>query len=167
MTTKLDNINRWFTLLANLGVVVGLIALAAELDQSNRIASREAREANADTMFEVARMAISSPELTNLFVKMRDPQASLNDIEAEQARHIAAIYISSWGRLLVQYSTGLLPESSLEFGLSGMRHVIAEYPQLHPFIRERLISRGISETSTSFVWGEVFKAMATPSPKRD
>ena len=47
VSLDLDKLNRWLGVFANLGVMIGLIFLIFELDQSNRIAERDSRQANA------------------------------------------------------------------------------------------------------------------------
>ena len=47
---KIDNFNKWLTLIANLGVVAGLLFLGLELQQSSRITERELAISRADNV---------------------------------------------------------------------------------------------------------------------
>ncbi len=156
---KLNSVNQWLMLFANLGVIFGLAALAIEINQSNRIAVREARESNAESMFEVAKLFISSPELMQLQLKLRDRNAPLTEPEREYAKHLAAIYISIWGKLRIQHTTDLLPPGSLQFGINGAQHTIHEYPGLAPFVGDFFKQRNISPKGGDVVWDPIWDAL--------
>ena len=65
----MDNLNKWLTLIANVGVVVGLFALVVELDQSSRLAVVSAYQNRIDEVQESQREIALSPDLADLMAK--------------------------------------------------------------------------------------------------
>jgi hypothetical protein len=154
---SLDQINKWLIFVANLGVLVGIYFLIAELDQSNRIAEGEARDRNASAEFQLAQLISDNERLLDLSIKLRESNPELSPVEDELARHLATLYVSNWGKLVVQNSTGLLPEKSLSFSQSGIEATINGYPGLAAYIGDYLEARDILSSSTNPIWEAVWK----------
>ena len=66
---SLDNINKWLTLLANFGVVVGLVALILELNQSQRLAESTAYQTRISEIEQSERELALSGDLAEIIVK--------------------------------------------------------------------------------------------------
>lgn len=152
-----DKLNQWLTLAANVGVILGIAFLVIEVRQANIIAEGEARDRNAVIIFEIAQAIAESEGLLEVSVKLRDPNPELSPVEDELARQLAAMYISKWGKLVIQNSTGLLPDSSLRFGQNGIAATFDEYPGLAPYVAKFLDYRHTSRLSTHPVWGKVWE----------
>lgn len=153
---KTEKINQWLSLAANFGVIVGLVFLVVELHQANVIAEGEARDRNAEAIFQIAQAISESEELLKLSVKLRKPDPELSPLEDELAKQLAAMYINKWGKLVIQNSTGLLPESSLAFGQAGIAATFDEYPGLSPYVATFLEYRGVTRNNSNPVWGTVW-----------
>ena len=151
-----EKLNHWLSLAANIGVIVGIGFLVVELNQANTIAQGEARDRNADVIFDMAQAVSESEGLLEVSVKLRDPAPELSPVEAELATQLAAMHISKWGKLVIQNSTGLLPESSLLFGQRGIAATFEEYPGLAPYVAEFLEYRRVSRDTANPVWGTVW-----------
>jgi hypothetical protein len=106
------------TLLANLGVIAGIIFLGVELRQNNKLMEAEARNARNLRIIEVAQDVYTSPGLSELFVKAGSG-AELS--EAEEYR----IYVFNLRRLrgmeaqYREFQEGNL--SAVELNVSGLR----------------------------------------------
>ena len=66
---KTDSINRWLTLGANLGVLVGIIFLATELRQNNELLEAQTRAENFDRVIGFAEQIIENPALATALKK--------------------------------------------------------------------------------------------------
>ena len=160
MKMDLDQLNRWLAVFANLGVMIGLIFLIFELDQSNRIAERDSRQANARAIFDMSQLQLEMPGVAELRVKLADRDAELTPTEQEQARLLAWAYLSIWGNLVIQQSTDLLPESSLIFGKRDIDATVDGLPGLVPYIEEWFIDRDIRPGQSVPIWNHVWEAAA-------
>ena len=159
VSLDLDKLNRWLGVFANLGVMIGLIFLIFELDQSNRIAERDSRQANARAIFDMSQLQLEMPGVLELRVKLADRDAELSPIEQEQATLLAAAYLSVWGNLVIQQNTDLLPESSLRFGKLDIDSTIDSMPGLVPFIEEWFVGRNIRPGQSAPIWNHVWEAV--------
>ena len=97
---NLDRLNRWLTLGANLGVLLGLGALIVEINQSNAIAIAEMEQARSDGLREWRQEWATNDHLAPLFVKfesiLKKKGTSLNptaglDVHERQAVVSAAL----------------------------------------------------------------------------
>lgn len=159
MKVDFDKLNDWLGVFANLGVMIGLIFLIFELDQTNRIAERDSRQANARAIYDMSQLQLEMPGIIELRTRLQDPSNELTPVEQERAELLAAAYSSVWGNLVIQHSTDLLPESSLQFGFSDIDSTINDMPGLVPFIERWFKERGIRPTSSSPVWRHVWQAL--------
>ncbi len=64
-----DSINRWLTLGANLGVLVGIAFLAIELRQNNELLEAQTRADNFDRMIGFAEQIMENPSLATALEK--------------------------------------------------------------------------------------------------
>ena len=83
---KLDRLNQWLTLLTNLGVLIGLVFLIAELNQSNRIAVYSAESTRRTQFLDMNTSRIENPEI---IAKLMNPDPELSDVEWVQALYTA------------------------------------------------------------------------------
>ena len=79
---KGDSINRWLTLGANLGVLVGIVFLAIELRQNNELLEAQMRADNFDRMSGFAEQIMGSPMLA------KDLQKTENNEEITKVEEI-------------------------------------------------------------------------------
>lgn len=103
----MKQLNRWLTLGANLGVVLGLIILIVELRQNSAL-SRAALEADKNNQLAVIELSLSNPAVAMALEKSwRDP-ASLTFVEHRLLDgHLAAVMLQ-WDNMLQIESAGLV-----------------------------------------------------------
>lgn len=126
---NLEKLNQWLTLLANLGVIVGLVFLIAELNQANRIAVYTA-ESNRSTQF--IGMNTSRIENPEIIAKLMQPGAEFSDTEWVQALYTARQQINTWIDAENAVINGLLSETTRRGVFSDIDVVVAEMPGLIP-----------------------------------
>ena len=109
---NLDNLNRWLTVGANLGVLIGIIFLIVEVQQNNLIARSQIRMDIAGAMRENIDM-FRSPEAISITAKMiRGDQLNLEDRIFLTTTYRSEI--RAWENAAYQYSIGFLDEEEIE-----------------------------------------------------
>ena len=78
---KSDDINRWLTLAANVGVIVGLILVAYEVDQSGTNLELTASSDTADGFVQAMEVLAQNEELARLIFKAEHSYTELDDLE--------------------------------------------------------------------------------------
>ena len=73
-------------ILANIGVIAGIVFLALELQQNNELMEAEARAASSDRRTEIPQLVSVNTELANILVKAKNGEPLT---EAEELRVIA------------------------------------------------------------------------------
>jgi hypothetical protein len=124
-----EKLNQWLSLLANLGVIVGLVFLIAELNQANRIAVYTAESTRSTQFIGMNTSRIENPEIIAKLMKS-DPE--FNDIEWVQALYTARQQINTWIDAENAVINGLLSETTRRGVFSDIDVVIAEMPGLIP-----------------------------------
>ena len=126
---NLDKLNQWLSLLANLGVLVGLIFLIVELNQSNRIAIYSAESARRTQFLDMNTSRIENPEI---IAKLMNPNPELNDVEWVQALYTARQQTNTWIDAEHAVINGLLSEQTYREIFDDIDVVVMEMPGLIP-----------------------------------
>ncbi|HKK17220.1 MAG TPA: hypothetical protein VJ952_00955 [Opitutales bacterium] len=126
---KLEKLNQWLSLLANLGVIVGLAFLIAELNQANRIAVYTAESTRSTQFIGMNTSRIENPEI---IAKLMQPDPEFTDIEWVQALYTARQQINTWIDAENAVINGLLSETTRRGVFSDIDVVITEMPGLLP-----------------------------------
>ncbi|HKJ17096.1 MAG TPA: hypothetical protein VJ984_07100 [Xanthomonadales bacterium] len=126
---NLDKLNQWLTLLANLGVLVGLVFLIVELNQSNRIAVYQAESTRTSQFLSMNTSRIENPEI---IVKLMDPDPELNEIEWVQALYTARQQTNTWIDAENAVINGLISDATYQGIFNDIDTVIQEMPGLIP-----------------------------------
>ena len=113
-----EHVNRWLTLSANIGVVIGLILLLIELDQNSDLVRAQIHQARSDTWVS-GRLAFADTEhLLPAYHKFiaaggpMDPSAieALDPIEALRIYRYLEARAGDYDNLFYQYQQGYLDE---------------------------------------------------------
>ncbi len=126
---NLDKFNQWLSLLANLGVLIGLIFLIFELNQSNRIAIYSAESARRTQFLDMNTSRIENPEI---IAKLMNPDPEFDDIEWVQALYTARQQTNTWIDAEHAVINGLLSEVTYKEIFDDIDVVVEEMPGLIP-----------------------------------
>ena len=126
---NLDRLNQWLTLLANLGVLIGLIFLIAELNQSNRIAVYSAESTRRTQFLDMNTSRIENPEI---IAKLMHPDPELSEVEWVQALYTARQQTNTWIDAENAVINGLLSEQTYNEIFNDIDTIIREMPGLIP-----------------------------------
>ena len=106
---KLDSINRWLTLIANLGVMAGIIFLAVELQQ-NTVATELSTASSFQDRFSAIELFIAgNPEFSELLDKGRTG-AEVSRPEQLRLMVFYGTVLRQWQINHLQYLSGALDE---------------------------------------------------------
>jgi len=98
----MSKLNQWLTLIANVGVVVGLVLLVYELKQARDLATFEAVQSGRDTRIEQFRDFRDSEFWAPIVTKLRNSQELTEEESARWNAHLAmewAIEYSEWVKM--------------------------------------------------------------------
>ena len=113
-----DTVNKWLTLSANLGVVIGLILLLIEIDQNNDLARAQIHQTRADSWGDFRLALGDSEHLLDAWTKFEnaggpeDPSAmdNLDSLERNRVRQFLLHRYNDYDNLFYQYRQGYLDE---------------------------------------------------------
>ena len=110
------------SLLANVGVIIGIVFVGIELSQNNELMAGEARATRLAAVTQTWQILVENPEITVLLVSDRNGTALTEDQEVRLNAY--------WMRALlnIQWQHQELPEST-EW-VNGMRRAFASYGSL-------------------------------------
>lgn len=146
---NLDKLNRWLTLAANIGVVVGIYALVAELNHSSRLAEVSAFQ-NRMTEIQEANVQLSlSEDLAAILEKYEsEGLASLSPSEFRRAEAWYSGVIYRMQGQYFQYQQGFLDRESID---NTLDYIAAQS-------WERWADFGITSDITITEWREEIEA---------
>ena len=90
---RIDRLNRWLTLAANLGVIVGLLILIVEVRQNANLTRAQMESGRNDLLAQIE-LSLASPEISAAWVKsIRSPE-TLTDVEVRMVEsHLVAVML--------------------------------------------------------------------------
>ena len=101
------------TVLANVGVIAGIVFLAVELQQNNALLESQVRATRTMMRQDFFRDLFANPELTRLIVKASDGQ-ELTEEEDLRIFWLNTSVLTAWWTVYDEYSKGLIEEESIE-----------------------------------------------------
>lgn len=110
-----DKINRWITLGANIGVIIGLIMLVIEVRHANNLAEASAYRSRGDEIQAALNAVALSSELAEILVKV-DTQGvqALSDVENKRFWSYLRAGIFRMQNQFNDYNLGYLDDDSYE-----------------------------------------------------
>lgn len=103
---RIDRLNHWLTLAANVGVIVGLFVLIVEVRQNANL-TRAEMLSNRDDLLVQIEMSLASPEISAAWVKsIRDPE-SLSDTEIRMVESHLVAMMMQWHYMFTMEEAGL------------------------------------------------------------
>ena len=122
---NLDSTNRWLTLVANLGVMAGIIFLAVELQQNTVATQLSAAARFHDSISEIELFIAGSPEFAELLDKGRTGA----DVSRPEQLRLMVFYgtaLRQWQINHLQYLSGVLDEDVWLGNRDYMAQILAE-----------------------------------------
>jgi hypothetical protein len=122
-----DNLNRWLSLGANLGVIVGLLVVAYEIRQNSDFLIAQGRAVREEGKRSAYMIGIQSPELRTAIVKTENGEATTR----EEDLLIYSFFMNSFNQYQaswLEYRDGRIELEDL--GPAGWRQDFREFPRM-------------------------------------
>jgi hypothetical protein len=120
----LDKLNRWLTLCANVGVLIGLIFLIVELDQTRQMNQGETRTQVAAELLELLRDVGNNPQLADLIHRAeRGDELTPADLMQYQQRTLSMLRY--FENVQYQFRRGLYDKGEFSTQKEAWRKVYA------------------------------------------
>ena len=163
-----NKLNRWLTLGANLGVLIGIILLVVELDQNRAMIKAQTRNDVSRQLSDFLMAVTSDAGLFN--IKFRAERGEELTPE-EQSRFFVLMNanIRLWENVHYQYRQGLFEESEYEAERNTWRNLISWNQRFEPIwcsVREHYSDEFVQEID-SLIEGEVCPEVLLPEYLRD
>ena len=110
-----DRLNRWLTLGANVGVLVGIIFLALEVRQTGDALKVQMTDSVANGFITLNMPTISDPQVANVWIAGLYRPESLTDTEAVQFSMYIRGLFNQYERLENLHEIGLINDEDWEF----------------------------------------------------
>lgn len=101
-----DRLNRWLTLAANLGVLIGLIVLIVEVRQ-NAALTRAAMEQQKNAFLAEIELNVMKPEISEVWVKSVRRPEDLTDAELRTMDGVLVALMLQWEQRFLMADAGL------------------------------------------------------------
>ena len=112
-----DSVNRWLTLSANVGVMIGLILLVIELNQNSSLVRAQIHQARSDNYVSNMIALADTENLLPAYEKLINAGAlnaaaldTLDSIERARVRRYAQARLGGYDNLFYQYRLGYLDD---------------------------------------------------------
>jgi hypothetical protein len=106
-----DKINKWLTLGANIAVVIGIILVALQINQNNRMMRSQTRNAITASIMDFT-LSSETSAAEGLVVKVEDGDLSrLTPSETRKAALVYTALIRLWENIHYQYRSGVFDEA--------------------------------------------------------
>jgi len=120
---EIDRLNSWLTLLANVGVLAGIVFLAFEIRQNTTASELNAASSYEAALREYELFVAGNPDFTELIVKSIAGEP-LSEVEKFRVQIFFRGALRNWQTSYVQYQLGALSEPIWESQLGFMKDVI-------------------------------------------
>ncbi len=133
----IDKWNQWLVLVANISVLIGIIIVALELRQTNRIALRDARSEIVEFTSANNLAVVENPGVAEIWRKLRYSE-QLDDLEIEQLNRIITQQLNLWSLVRISYEADLIADISIRGYIQSAVRNIETYPAYAPYLAERV-----------------------------
>lgn len=124
-----DRLNKWLTLIANLGVIAGIIFLAMELRQNTEMMRAQSRTAMSQDTGNLLTLNVSDASYLGV-VDRGLAGEELTAVERTQFRRTYNAWIWHWNNLVYQHRVGLYDDDEYSLQIEIVRDDINRLPGL-------------------------------------
>lgn len=108
-----DRINKWLTLAANTGVVLGMIFLIVELRQ-NAALTRMSMQAAKNALLADIELSLAAPERTEIWVKSYMTPQEMTDVDLRVVESYLVAAMMQWDYMFQMEDAGLVSDAEVE-----------------------------------------------------
>ena len=134
--TTIGRINYWVTLAANIGVLAGILFLALEIRQSNRIAIATT-EIGVRTNYAALNESIfSNRDVAELLTRAYTPASDFTPADTEMLWAYVGWHVNQWFSVETAYDNGMVPKTTFEMVMNDIDVFVDSYPASAPILHE-------------------------------
>jgi hypothetical protein len=123
-------------LIANVGVIAGIVFLALELRQANRIAVASTEISIRSNLSALNESIYGSEGLSRLLAKASDADADLAPEEVIRMESFVRRLLNAYLALETAHFSGLAPKMTYESIENDIRGILSSWPALRPIFRQ-------------------------------
>ena len=123
---KLD-LGQTVTILANVGIIAGIVFLGIELQQNNALLGAQARATRAQVRMDGTDLLVSTPELMRAFAREQSGE-SLSELDQMYLNYAALGTFVRWEYVYGEFREGLIEEDSVP--VENWRYVFRTAPTM-------------------------------------
>jgi hypothetical protein len=131
-----DRLNRWLSLIANVGVIVGIIFLAVEIQQSNRIAIAAAEIDIRNGLAAGNQGKYLDDEFAEIIAKLSDPDAELTPADQYRGYQYIIEGLNVFLAIETAHANGMLPQETYGIIEDDIRKDMKSYPKTIALYRQ-------------------------------
>ncbi len=105
----MNRANRWLMLGANVGVIAGILFLAVEIQQANRIAIASTEIDVRNSLAGINESIYSNPEIAELIVRSANSDAEVTAVEDFRLYVLILRLLNTWLAVETAYENGMVP----------------------------------------------------------
>ena len=124
-----DQLNRWLSLAANLGVIAGIVFLVVELRQNTEMMRAQSRTEMSQDTINMLTLNVNDQEYLEVIDRGLAGE-ELSPLEQTQFRRTYNAWIWHWNNLAYQHRVGLYDDSEYELQIEIVRKDIDRLPGL-------------------------------------
>ncbi len=125
-----DRLNKWLSLVANLGVIAGIVFLAYEIRLSNQIALATTELTLRESYGSANESVYENPAIAEVLHKARNTDSEFSGAESQMAEYYIARMFNTWVGIELAYDNGMASRETLEAAFADMRWTYDYYPAL-------------------------------------
>ena len=112
-----EKLNKWLSLIANVGVIVGIAFLVLEIRQSNRIAIASNEIALREGWAGINEVIVSNMQVAELLAKARNPDAEFTQPQVEIVDAYVARQFNDWNAIEKAYENEMVSAGTLNIAI--------------------------------------------------
>ena len=134
----MEKTNYWVTLITNFAVLAGILFLALEIQQSNRIAITSTEIELRNGYNTLNSVLIENPDFAQIFVNARSEDNNLSAADQLRLRSWLTQLVNQWVAIETAHGNGMAPETTYEVIFDDQRALINGMPGIRPIMRDIL-----------------------------
>ena len=123
----MDRLNRWLTLAANIGVLIGIIILIVELRQNSQIMRAQTRAQLSEGIVNMLLENNADPAFNDIMIRGSKAE-ELSEVEQRTYNQHRMAMLTYWDNVFYQYQIGLYDAEEYSVQLSIIRNSITNGP---------------------------------------
>lgn len=126
---ELGKLNRWLTLIANVGVIAGIVFLAVEIRQNSAMIRAQTRTQLAEQVTELFSANMNDQEYADVLMR-GNYVGELSAIGQYQYFRHRSAWLHYWNNVAYQYQMGMYDEAEFALQMSTIRNDMETFPGL-------------------------------------